>query len=202
MPSAKVCTKCGSITVGGGKCLICGANQLIPLSAPLAQKIITDTGQVDAAASAAILARKSTAFNGKILAACVGIGILLLVLLVGVVSREAESDQPAVPAGTASASSAAPTNDAEMLLSRCGNPTLDDSTEYDVPRPPFPTRVIEYNNAKLRAIFIPGDGSPGDPPPYRWKLMGITDMTAKNPANARVVSPSEAAARMPCWKPE
>jgi len=50
-------------------------------------------------------------------------------------------------------------------------------------------------------MFIPGGGANvGDPPPYNWKLIGITDMTATDPAKARVVISSEAVKRMPCWQ--
>jgi hypothetical protein len=97
-----------------------------------------------------------------------------------------------VPAGV--------TNDAELLIARCGQPTSDDSTAYDNPRPPIPSRTIEYKNQKLRFMFIPGGGaSIGDAPPYKWKLVGATDMKAADPSKARVVSPSEAVRRMPCW---
>ena len=97
-----------------------------------------------------------------------------------------------VPAGVA--------NDAELLIARCGQPTSDDSTDYDNPRPPIPTRIIEYRSQKLRFMFIPGKNSNlGDPPPYTWKLLGVTDMKAADPSRARVVSLSEAVRRMPCW---
>ncbi len=92
------------------------------------------------------------------------------------------------------------TNDAELLLARCGQPSTDDSTENDNPRPPIPSRIIEYKKQRLRFMFIPGGTAKlGDPPPYKWKLIGITDMTATDPSKARVVKPSEAVRRMPCW---
>jgi hypothetical protein len=92
------------------------------------------------------------------------------------------------------------TNDAELLLARCGQPSRDDTTENDKPRPPIPSRIIEYKKQRLRMMFIPGSGAKvGDPPPYNWKLIGITDMTATDPSKARIVTSSEAVKRMPCW---
>jgi hypothetical protein len=91
-------------------------------------------------------------------------------------------------------------NDAEQLIARCGQPSSDDSTANDNPRPPIPSRIIEYEDQKLRFLFMPGGSSKvGDAPPYKWKLVGTTDMTAADPSQAQVVSPSEVARRMPCW---
>ena len=103
--------------------------------------------------------------------------------------------------GPSNASSSLASNDAELLIARCGRPSGDGSSEYDNPRPPIPSRVIEYNSYKLRFMFLPGGNIKlGDPPPYQWKLIGITDMTAVEPSQAAVVSGSEAAERMACWR--
>jgi hypothetical protein len=92
------------------------------------------------------------------------------------------------------------TNAAELLVANCGQPSSDDSREYDSPRPPIPTRIIEYRRFGLRFIFIPGKPTTlGDPPPYRWDLIGIADMKASDPSKARVVHIPEADRRMPCW---
>jgi hypothetical protein len=92
------------------------------------------------------------------------------------------------------------TNDAELLIARCGKPSKDDSTANDVPRPLIPSRTVEYRKHRLRFMFIPGGNTRlGDAPPYKWKLVGATDMTASDPSKARVVMPSEAVRRMPCW---
>jgi hypothetical protein len=91
-------------------------------------------------------------------------------------------------------------NDAQLLIAHCGTPSGDGSSEYEDPRPPIPSRVIEYDSHKLRFVFLPGgDIKLGDPPPYQWKLIGITDMTAADPSQATVVSVPEAVERMPCW---
>jgi hypothetical protein len=89
-------------------------------------------------------------------------------------------------------------NQAQGLLILCGPPSLDISSQYDVPRPLIVTRAIEYKKYNLRFIFLPGDNKPADaPPPYKWQLMGATDM-----AENEVVNPSEIHSRMPCFPRE
>jgi hypothetical protein len=113
------------------------------------------------------------------------LGILAVLFIIGMISQRTEKPRPP--------------NDAELLIALCGQPTKDDSTEYDNPRPIIPSRTIEYEEQRLRFMFVPGNGKIGDPPPYKWKLIGITDMAAKDPSKARVVMPPEATSRMPCW---
>jgi hypothetical protein len=131
------------------------------------------------------------------------LGFTVLVILIMVFAATDSQNSAVSPAVTDSKGRPVPagvTNDAELLIARCGQPTSDDSTAYDNPRPPIPTRIIEYKNQKLRFMFIPGGGSNvGDPPPYKWKFVGTTDMKAADPSKARVVPPSEAVRRMPCW---
>ncbi len=87
---------------------------------------------------------------------------------------------------------------AELILSRCGTPTRDASTAYEQPRPPVPSRVIEYADQKLRFLLAPAEGvNLDDPPPYSWQLIGVTDMESPD-EKGRVVEPPEAKARMPC----
>lgn len=132
---------------------------------------------------------------GSVLVVAFFLGVVIVVI--GVFSQ-ASKDTGNHPITTAQTT---PTMDAaDSLVAQCGKPSLDDSTANDDPRPPIPTRMIEYRAKKLRFIFVPGDGATmGSPPPYRWQLAGITDMTAKDPSKARVVSHDDAAARMPCW---
>ena len=90
------------------------------------------------------------------------------------------------------------TNDAELLVSRCGKPDKDDSTEYDKPRPLIPARLITYKKAHLMFAYIPGGGSRlGNPPPYAWKLMGITEIRTK-----KAIAPAQIqdalTTRLPC----
>ena len=131
----------------------------------------------------------------KLLACVLGIG-LVIGFLNGLSAPHAN---PAVVGNT---NDRAPppgvTNDAELLLARCGRPTKDESTENNTPRPLIPSRVIEYKRQDLRFLFLP-DSKLTDAPPYRWKLIGIIDATATNPSEAQVVDPTEAAKRLPCW---
>jgi len=89
-------------------------------------------------------------------------------------------------------------------LYRCGPPSKDDSTEYDIPRPQIPSRTIEYRKAHLRFAFLPpaavaailnsGDNRPvlevlqdvriTDPPPYKWKQFGIVDLLTNKAVSA------------------
>jgi hypothetical protein len=81
---------------------------------------------------------------------------------------------------TDSTSQPAPTNDANSLISRCGKPDVDDSTDYDNPRPPIPSRMLTYNKAHLMFAYVPGGGAKiGDPPPYQWKAFGVIDTRTK-----------------------
>jgi hypothetical protein len=122
----------------------------------------------------------------------VAAALLGLSILLGVVGSLAPSNSTATAPTTAAGFAA------DLLIARCGHPSLDDSTAYDNPRPPIVSRIIEYKAKKLRFLFIQ-QGAVGDPPPYQWKLMGVVDMTARDKSKARVVSAEEAAARMPCW---
>jgi hypothetical protein len=130
----------------------------------------------------------------------VAAALLGLFILLGVVGSLAPSNSTATAPSnsTATAPTTAAGFTADLLIARCGHPSLDDSTAYDTPRPPIVSRIIEYKAKKLRFLFIQ-QGAVGDPPPYQWKLMGVVDMTARDKSKARVVSAEEAAARMPCW---
>ncbi len=90
------------------------------------------------------------------------------------------------------------TNDAELLLYRCGKPDKDDSTENDNPRPPIPSRIIEYRKPKLRFAYAPGvDTRLGDPPPYKWKMLGIVDLRTNKAVSAAQLE-SVLSKRLPC----
>ena len=95
-------------------------------------------------------------------------------------------------------SASATTDQAELILSRCGKPSRDASTAYEQPRPPVPTRVIEYSDQKLRFLLAPAEGvNLDDPLPYPWQLIGVTDMASPD-EKGRVVELPEAKERMPC----
>src|ERR1051325_4598718 len=69
---------------------------------------------------------------------------------------------------------------AAALIARCGEPSGDYSTVYNVrrsmyelPGSPMRARVIEYKDRGLRFIFVP-TGKFGEPPSH-WQLFGIQD---------------------------
>jgi hypothetical protein len=127
-----------------------------------------------------------------LLAVLFGIGIIG-VFISASISGTAPSSQNRDSLGRPLAASV--TNDAELLLSRCGRPDTDVSTENDTPRPPIPTRFIEYRKQRVKVVFIPGgQARVNDPPPYQWKLMGVLDPKAK-----KAIDLSQATKRLPCW---
>jgi hypothetical protein len=74
------------------------------------------------------------------------------------------------------------------ITAKYGKPDRIQSTEYDKPRPPFVTRMLEYKKEHVRFTFLP-TAPIGSPPPYKsWYLIGTQDLR-DNP----VISPEEAA---------
>ena len=66
-----------------------------------------------------------------------------------------------------------------MFIGLYGKPERVDSTEYDVPRPPLVTRIIEYRPENVKIAFAP-NARVGEPPPYKgWFVIGYID-TASN----------------------
>jgi hypothetical protein len=103
-------------------------------------------------------------------------GACLLVLL-GVETRAIE---PCVPH-----------DDLSQFVCRFGKPDVDDSTEYDRPRPSIVTRMLTYKKEGVRAAYIP-DANMGDQPPYeKWKLIGFQD-----PKTDAVLSAQEVVRRL------
>jgi hypothetical protein len=77
------------------------------------------------------------------------------------------------------------------ITAKYGKPDRIQSTEYDKPRPPFVTRMLEYKKEHVRFIFLP-TAQIGSPPPYSsWYLLGTQD-----PRDNSVISAQEAAKRM------
>ena len=77
------------------------------------------------------------------------------------------------------------------ISAKYGKPDRVQSTEYDNPRPPFVTRMLEYKKENVRFTFLP-TASIGSPPPYKaWYLIGTQD-----PRDNSVISATEAARRM------
>jgi len=85
--------------------------------------------------------------------------------------------------------------DAGILELRCGVPDKVVDTSNDNPRPPIPSRLDSYKKPGLKIGFVPKGGHIGDPPPYRWSLLGVVD----SKTNKRI-GMDEAVKRLPCWK--
>lgn len=77
------------------------------------------------------------------------------------------------------------------IIAKYGKPDRTRSTEYDNPRPPFVTRMLEYKKEHVRFTFLP-TATIGSPPPYKsWYLLGTQD-----PRDNSVIAAEEAARRM------
>lgn len=88
-----------------------------------------------------------------------------------------------------------PTVSPAEIVARYGKPDRVVSTEYDKPRPPFVTRMLEYKKERVRFTLL-ADGPIGAPPPYAsWKLMGYQD-----PKTNEVISQAEAEKRLAARK--
>ena len=69
-----------------------------------------------------------------------------------------------------------PDIDPNAVVAKYGKPDRIQSTEYDKPRPPQVTRMLEYRKESVRFMLV-ADAPVGSPPPYKsWKLMGLQDM--------------------------
>lgn len=79
----------------------------------------------------------------------------------------------------------------DSIVSKYGKPDVVKSTEYDNPRPPIVTRMLEYRKESVRFVFFP-DTKLGTPPPYsRWKMLGVQD-----PRDNSVLTAEEVLRRM------
>jgi hypothetical protein len=106
----------------------------------------------------------------------------------GTVSRPEPAPAPAVPAP---APPARPPEDLKQFLARYGPPPEDRTTEKDVPRPRFVSRILTYRAERVRATYLT-DAPFGTPPAYRrWKLAGYTDPVLNEP-----IDPEEADRRL------
>jgi hypothetical protein len=88
------------------------------------------------------------------------------------------------------------TNDAELLVYRCGPPDKVLDTSEDDPRPPIPSRILTYRKAHLKIAYIP-TGQMGEPPLYHWKLMGLIDTRTNTAVRADELQ-STLQRRLPC----
>ena len=84
-----------------------------------------------------------------------------------------------------------PIVDPAEIVAKYGKPDLVKSTEYDKPRPPFVTRMLEYKKERVRFALL-ANAPIGTPPPYKsWKLIGTQD-----PKDNSVISADEAERRL------
>jgi hypothetical protein len=84
-------------------------------------------------------------------------------------------------------------NEAEMLISRCGQPSKDTLSDPPHSSPALtPTRIIEYRKSRLRFMFKLLSGA------AVWHLVEISEIPRGN-SKAHVVTQKEALARMKCW---
>ena len=69
-----------------------------------------------------------------------------------------------------------PVVDPTDIIAGYGKPDRTVSTEYDKPRPPFVTRMLEYKKENVRIALL-ANAPMGSPPPYSsWRLMGYQDL--------------------------
>jgi hypothetical protein len=84
-----------------------------------------------------------------------------------------------------------PTVDPAHIIAKYGKPDRIKSTEYDKPRPPLVTRMLEYKKENVRFTLL-ANAPMGSPPPYSsWKLIGFQD-----PRDNSVISAEEVERRM------
>jgi len=152
-------------------CPQCASPNVIRINSPNAQKFFTETkpGQPISSFRAPVITKKPT--SGKmIILSVVCVFAFIFWILTVLISNPSLSNGQSTAAVT-------PSDDVQRLISICGSPDVDDSTAYDTPRPPIPSRFLTYKKAHLKFAYVPGgDGSRvGDPPPYRWKFIGLID---------------------------
>ena len=88
-----------------------------------------------------------------------------------------------------------PVVDPAAILTKYGKPDRTVSTEYDKPRPPFVTRMLEYKKENVRIALL-ANAPMGSPPPYQsWKLMGFQDLKSNE-----VIAEAEAGRRLSARK--
>src|SRR3989338_10959717 len=73
---------------------------------------------------------------------------------------------PAAQAKDMTAKSSSPHDDLSLFISKYGKPDIDDSTQYDKPRPPFVTRWLIYKKEHVEVVYVPDAVYINVPPPY------------------------------------
>lgn len=82
---------------------------------------------------------------------------------------------------------AQPHDDLSLFISKYGKPDQINSSEYEVPRPPFVTKQLIYKRENVRVVYL-ADAPIGSPPPYRgWKFIGFQDQRTNEVLKAEEV---------------
>jgi hypothetical protein len=124
-----------------------------------------------------------------------GSAALVLVLIFFVMSalQRQPSTGPSPTASNVIVNGVSTDNEAEMLISRCGQASKDTSSDPPHSSPALaPTRIIEYRKSRLRFMFKLLRGA------AVWHLVEISEIPRGN-SNAHVVTQKEALTRMKCW---
>lgn len=124
------------------------------------------------------------------------LGLFVVIICMALSGCEPTSSAPAHNDSQGQPQPASVTNDAELLVYRCGTPDVILDTSYDNPRPPIPSRILTYRKAHLKIAYLP-DAPMGDPPPYHWKILGVID-TRNNKAISASDLQSTLQQRLPC----
>jgi hypothetical protein len=124
-------------------------------------------------------------------------GCLMVLIAIGTVSwfitrYSQEFGKTPAPSEQSGSSPAAtrPRDDVDVFIAKYGPPDREETTEHDSPRPPIVSRFLIYEAERVRAAYVP-DGKAGDPPPYKWKLVGFQDSQDNS-----VLKPAEAVERL------
>src|SRR5271156_3725674 len=75
----------------------------------------------------------------------IGLPLLMMIVMGQSSTPTTVASNPVVTDSKGRAVPAGVSNDADLLVARCGRPTSDDSTANDDPRPPIPSRIVEYH---------------------------------------------------------
>jgi len=84
-----------------------------------------------------------------------------------------------------------PVVDPSTIIAKYGKPDHVTSTEFDRPRPPLVTKMLEYRKENVRFILL-ANAPAGTPPPYKsWLFAGTQDIK-----NYKSLSADEVSQRM------
>jgi hypothetical protein len=161
------CPHCGAQVAGAGVfCAECGKS----LSSPAPSR------------SPAPTTSKRTV-SGKTIGIALGAAFLLILIMKSCGDSTTQTEKSAA-------------NDATSMITKCGIPDEDYSSENENPRPVLPMRTLEYKSQNIRFVFTPPDDTKvGATPPYRWTLSMVLDTVTNEPLDIQI-----ALKRMPCFR--